>query len=409
MSADHRLQVGLFHNLHSGGGKRVAAEQLHWLSTRHQVTLFSLSSADQRFGQAEIRAGYASVLASFEPLPALPSPFGRLNPLVLLANLARLAHIARRLALDIDRLAPDAVIVHPCQLTQAPLLLPFLHAPTIYYCHELPRRLYEPSVSRPYARRSTVRRQLDRLDPLPVTARLVLRSIDRRCARSASRILTNSHYTQTQVERAYGRGADVCYLGVDVDAFFDAGLERQRWVLSVGALTPMKAHDFIIQALSTLPRRARPPLMVISNYQEPDEWRYLNRLADECEVQLECRVGVAEHELRAAYATAGCVAYAPIREPFGLVAIEAMACGAPIVAVAEGGVRESVMDNMTGLLTPRDALIFGQALDRVLSHPKEARRLGQCGRRHAVEQWAWPRHMGRLEEHLESLTNAHRN
>ena len=54
------------------------------------------------------------------------------------------------------------------------------------------------------------------------------------------------------------------------------------------------------------------------------------------------------------YNSAKAVVYAPMMEPFGLVAIEAMACGTPVVGVKEGGLRESIIDGHNGLLIDRD-------------------------------------------------------
>lgn len=72
--------------------------------------------------------------------------------------------------------------------------------------------------------------------------------------------------------------------------------------------------------------------------------------------------------------------YAPILEPFGLVVLEAMACGTPVVAVKEGGVRESVIDGVTGWLIPRDPHIFADALGRLLSDEQLALTIGKAGR-----------------------------
>lgn len=61
--------------------------------------------------------------------------------------------------------------------------------------------------------------------------------------------------------------------------------------------------------------------------------------------------------------------YAPVLEPLGLVPLESMACGTPVVGVREGGVLESIVHEQTGLLTERDPAQFAGAVQHLLSNP----------------------------------------
>jgi len=93
-----------------------------------------------------------------------------------------------------------------------------------------------------------------------------------------------------------------------------------------------------------------------------------------------------------------------IYEPFGLVNLEAMACGVAVVASHVGGIPEIIVEGETGYLvalekaddafgSPRDpdrfAAGLAEAINRVLDDPGAARRLGDAGRRRAVEQFSW--------------------
>jgi glycosyltransferase involved in cell wall biosynthesis len=110
-------------------------------------------------------------------------------------------------------------------------------------------------------------------------------------------------------------------------------------------------------------------------------------------------------EMAALYNRAAAFVYSPVREPWGLAAVEAMACGAPVVAVREGGVAESVVDGETGLLTPRDAGAFADALCSVLRAPGLAARLGAGGAAHARARFSWAFTIDNLEAHLQAVVS----
>jgi glycosyltransferase involved in cell wall biosynthesis len=80
-----------------------------------------------------------------------------------------------------------------------------------------------------------------------------------------------------------------------------------------------------------------------------------------------------------------------VREPFGLVALEGMAAGVPVVAVDEGGFRETIRDGLTGLRVARDPAAFGEALRTVLDDPALAARLRGAALAEVREHWGWER------------------
>jgi glycosyltransferase involved in cell wall biosynthesis len=77
-----------------------------------------------------------------------------------------------------------------------------------------------------------------------------------------------------------------------------------------------------------------------------------------------------------------------------------MACGTPVLGVAEGGVPESVLDGVTGRLTPRDPAAFATALVEMLNDPGALRRLGEHGQAHVWQNWSWEGSTAQLETHL---------
>lgn len=396
------MRIALYHNLHSGGAKRVVVEHLSRLSSRHDVALFSLNTADHKFAGRGSLTGITTTLLDYKALlPMLRSPFGRINPVFGLINIAQLNQLARTTAELIDCQNFDVVLIHPCQVTQAPLLLNWLQTPTLYYCHELPRRFYEQPLPRPYLNSNYWRQLVNKIDPLIYINSSTMRKIDLKSASHAVRIITNSNFTRNNIFRAYNRAASVCYPGVDTAAFKPTFFKREPFVLSVGALTPSKGFDFLIKAIGKIAAPKRPPLILISNYQEQKERNYLQDLACLEGVELKIHVNVSETELKQWYACAGCIAYAPVHEPFGLVVLEAMAAGVPVLGVKEGGVAETIVNGENGLLVAREPEVFGQAILELLDKPDYAKKLGTSGRNSVLQNWTWKKHIDQLEEFLQ--------
>jgi glycosyltransferase involved in cell wall biosynthesis len=117
------------------------------------------------------------------------------------------------------------------------------------------------------------------------------------------------------------------------------------------------------------------------------------------EVELMPQVNISDQELVEILNRASMMIYAPRLEPFGLAPLEAGACGVPVVAVAEGGVRETVVDGVTGILVRSDPA-EAAALTRLRSDPALARRLGANARVIVKDKWSFEASIDRIEAHL---------
>jgi glycosyltransferase involved in cell wall biosynthesis len=101
---------------------------------------------------------------------------------------------------------------------------------------------------------------------------------------------------------------------------------------------------------------------------------------------------VARAELPALIRSADAVVCVPWYEPFGMVALEAMACGRPVVASAVGGLTDTVIDRMTGIhIPPRDHRALATALRSLLRSPILAHAYGVAGRDRAIARYSWDR------------------
>ncbi|KXK61498.1 glycosyl transferase [Micromonospora rosaria] len=147
--------------------------------------------------------------------------------------------------------------------------------------------------------------------------------------------------------------------------------DRPR-VLTVGRLVERKGFQTVIRAMELVPDAecvvvGGPPAGLL----ESDPYaRRLRALAGSCGVADRVRLvgAVPREEMGRWYRSADVLVAAPWYEPFGLTPLEAMACGIPVVGTAVGGIRDTVVDGVTGDLVPaRDPRALGEAIDRLLT------------------------------------------
>ncbi|MFN4241686.1 MAG: glycosyltransferase [Tepidisphaerales bacterium] len=185
-----------------------------------------------------------------------------------------------------------------------------------------------------------------------------LRRWDRATAQAVDLFLANSHNVAGRIRRCYGRDAAVVYSPVDLTFFSpDPAARRERWYLVVSALTPYKRVDQAIVACGETGRS----LKVIGTGPEAPR---LARLAARYP-HVELLGWQSDDAVRWHYRHCRGVLM-PQEEDFGLVPLEAMACGAPVVAYAAGGALETVRDGETGVLyRPQDWRHLAASMDRL--------------------------------------------
>lgn len=391
------MRVAIYHNLPSGGAKRTLYDATKRLRVRHQIEVYTLTTADASYCDLRPLVEKHRVIA-FSPLGLFSSPLGRLNQFQRWRDLWRLDRVSRGIAAEIDSGNYDVVFVQPCMWTQAPLALRYLRTPTVYYCHEPPRAIYEAGRD---GRTGGWRSAVDRLDPLIALYQSSARKADWQATRSATRLLVNSRHSQAEVARIYGISPHICYLGVDTNVFRPLGEAwKGDYVLSVGAIQPSKGFDFLVESLSKVDSRTRPALRIIGSAVQSGEVERLYTLASGLGVRLTIEAGVSGETLVRRYGEAMLFVYAPHAEPFGLAPLEAMACGTPVVAVAEGGVKETVLDGSTGFLTPRDPTRFAQRVMELLSDNTRRHEMSEASVQYAREKWQLNSSVEQIEGHL---------
>ncbi len=228
-------------------------------------------------------------------------------------------------------------------------------------------------------------------------------------AASVDRVIATCH---DEVDELVALGVsadriDVVPCGVDVDHFTSqvgesesAPAHETPRILTVSRLVPRKGVDTVIRALGRLTVAGPAPELLVAGGPTAAT------LDDDVEVArlraIATAEGVADRvhfvgrvtpaEMPGLLRSADVVACLPAYEPFGLVPLEAMACGRPVVAARVGGLVDTVVDGRTGLhVPPGDPDAAARALAALLADPGRAARLGRAGRARAEARYGWDR------------------
>jgi D-inositol-3-phosphate glycosyltransferase len=234
-------------------------------------------------------------------------------------------------------------------------------------------------------------------------------------------IASTSDEAQDLIE---GYGADpervsVVPPGVDLGMFqpMDRAVARReigygsgRLLLFVGRLERLKGVEVAIRALALLRDRRHDDVRLLilgedSHEGEESEKERLKAVASEVGVRdrVDFVGSVAHHELPYFYAAADVCVMPSYSESFGLVALEAQACGCPVVASGVSGLRSVVRDEVSGyLIDEHDAAAYAERIGRLLENSELAQQMGRRGRLLA-QRFSWTRTADRLDELFENV------
>jgi len=202
----------------------------------------------------------------------------------------------------------------------------------------------------------------------------LLKSLDLYLAKSVDLVFANSNFSKSSIHEVYKYPDElvaVTYLGADHATFQPGSSSREANVITIGRLTKFKNVDLIIRAIKKLhvDGLSGVSLTIVGKGEAEAE---LVQLVRELDLQRAVHFSgaVSTPELIRLIQQAQVFVLASVGEPFGLVAVEAMACGTPAIVAANGGPSETVVHNVSGILLETmdaDSIFF--ALKTVFTNP----------------------------------------
>lgn len=293
-----------------------------------------------------------------------------------------LPKIHKKIAIEINKNYDRIFITHD-YFTKSPFLLRYLKIESIYICQEPPREFYEPWEIHSSSLKEIIANLL----------RVPIKIIDKENITYAGRIICNSKYSQQVIKNVYDRDSEVIYPGIDEKYFCPDRNIRRKSILCIGGINPVKDQLFLVKSLKTILGKYK--LILVGNGKKD----YIEKIyvANGGNQNIEIISDVSDSKLRKLYREASVTCITANREPFGLSSIESQSCGTPVVAVAEGGCLETVIDGQTGYLSHRN---YNEFLSKVLVSISLCDKLGKNARKNAIKNWGWNKTLVNLDKYI---------
>ena len=364
------MKIAFFHELPIKSGSRNAVNEIaQRLITKHHVDLYYTDSEKNNSEKKFFTKTY----------------FYKINPVQWNGNnwknrlirdtveLFQLFFLHRKIAEIVRSRKYDLVFVHGSFLTESPFFLLFNNKNKIYYAHAPNYTfVFEDVVGIPKTNR--LKYAYEKI------IRFVRKRIDIINVRGSDQILSNSHYTKKQIAKVYKRKSSVYYLGVDTSIFKPLKVTKKWDILFVGSKHLVDGLSLYEESKKHLTQNLKIRVLNVE-----EEWisnkREMSRIYNQSKILL-------------------CLAH---KEPFGLMALEGMACGIPIIAVNEAGYKETVINNKTGFLIKRDPQELAKKIEILLKDKRKYTRMSMQSKEIARQNWNWKKQTLKFETYFSKL------
>ncbi len=264
---------------------------------------------------------------------------------------------------------------------------------------------------------------------IPIIAKTRLK-VEKQCLETADITVATSPQEQEHMRSLVSQQGKVKIVpcGTNINCFgsVDSAIARskigikpeEKVVLYVGRFDPRKGIETLVRAMGedTIKSQHSNLKLIIAGGSTPgrkddEEKQRIEAIVKELGLEnITVFPGRLEHQELAYYYAAADICVVPSHyEPFGLVAIEAMAAGTPVVASKVGGLAYTVVDEVTGLLAPpQDHQAFAQAINSILFNPAWCRQLGENAKERVESKFSWDGVASQLDQlYLSELSKLH--
>jgi glycosyltransferase involved in cell wall biosynthesis len=268
----------------------------------------------------------------------------------------------------------------------------------LWYCHTPLRDIYDL-----YHYRLSLKKFHEK--PIHMIGARAVKSIDQGVVRDIEYILTNSYNTRSRVVKFYGR-KDAAVLGGGIDYKDYKNEGDNKYFVYPSRISPNKRQEYAIRAFNHFKRQVKGYKLIIAGAVSHDKfyYNYYKKIIALSEAIGDIYVvpNPSEEMLKKLYSNSTAVLYAPVDEDYGLVPLEAMASHKPVIAVNEGGPKETIEDGKTGILVNSETEM-GNAMKSIAENPSFAKELGRRGRERIERYYSWPLFFNKFDKVLRKV------
>ncbi len=253
----------------------------------------------------------------------------------------------------------------------------------IWHCHTPLRDIYDLYSFRMSKRPAHTR-------PFYMLGAKMVRSMDQQVVRRIEQIVTNSPITLARIRKYYNRNAIIVGTGVDYKEYENDG--DGKYFFYPSRFSPNKRQEYAIEAFRLFKRKVKGYKLVLCGPVSTDQFYqdYHKKIVDLATSvgDVEVMPAISQRKLRQLYSRCTAVLFTPKDEDIGLVPLESMASGKPILAVNEAGPTVTVKNKVTGFLV-NSVEELARRMAEVADDKPLAERLGKNGRKSAKDEWSW--------------------
>jgi len=256
----------------------------------------------------------------------------------------------------------------------------------LWYCHTPLRDVYDL-----YNFRLSFKKVYEK--PVYFLGAAAVRTMDKNVVKKIELVLANSKNTQSRLLKYLKKSSMVLNGGVDYKDYKYG--DPQKYFLYPSRISPNKRQDYAINAFKLFRKSDTKfedyKLILVGDVSKDkfyyDYYKFVQRLAGDAG-NVELLTDVDDDKLKALYAGSTGVLFTAINEDYGLVPLEAMASGKPIISVNEGGPKETIVNGKTGFLVNNEREMANK-MRFVAEHGSVARELGKSGIERVRRNYSW--------------------
>jgi glycosyltransferase involved in cell wall biosynthesis len=409
------VRIAVWHNLNSGGAKRALFYHVKGLTERgHEIVAFCPDTVDQSYLPLSPLIE-EKIFPLKEKVETLRNSFLKrlLSFRLILERLHLMIEHCRECGAIINRSGFDVLLANSSADFYISHIGRFVTLPKAIYLGEPYRPIYEACPELPWKAPEKKMRKFTSFanirNEMAYWKKVFILGILAReeliAAKSYDTILVNSLYSRESIMRAYGLESKVCYLGIDTEKFLQGiGEKKENYVIGVGSYAQIKGIERAIESIAKIPARKRPKLIWVGNLADIEYIDSLKGLARRLAVSFDPQQEIKDEELIALLQKAAVMVYLPFLEPFGLVPLEANACGTAVVGIAEGGLKETIIDDLNGYLEKDfDPNKIAAKIQLFTDNLAFAEKMGRSAREHVQTKWNYESGIDNIESYLIGL------